>query len=107
MVQLRMSKKKRKKEIWDSNYEPLDLGKNMDVKREFNKDDECDGELSLTENLVGSFEREYNTGDILEGDLGGSGDSGGSLYIKFSSDRSVLESNEENGSPLASQRCTQ
>ena len=55
MVQLRMSKKKREEEVWDLDCEPLDLGENMDVKREFNRDDGSDGELGLSENLIGSF----------------------------------------------------
>ena len=78
----------------------------MDVKREFDRDDESDGKLGLSENLVGSFEREYDIGNTSEGDLDGSGDSGGSLHLKFSSDKSALESSEENRSPFASQLCT-
>ena len=56
------SKRKGKQEVWDSDCEPLGLEENIEVKmKEYDKDNESDGELDLNGDSSGNLEWEYDT----------------------------------------------
>ena len=70
--------------VWDSNCQDLLFQGDLQVKFKFDKRDESDKDFRFHGDSSDSVEKEYNTSDESEGDLGGSGDSGGTLHLRVS-----------------------
>ena len=70
----------------------------MDVKKEYGRAEKLDGEFFISRNCRDKVEKEYDTSNESIGDLGGSGDSQGSLHLLVTKDSFFENSSDEDGS---------